>query len=406
MAVSDGQSITVVKDMGLVSNAVRRPHARGAHRPPRHRAHALLDDGLEHLAQRAARLPRRRPAEFALGHNGNLVNTEALADGAGMLPGTVTSDSDLIAELLAPSSAGTGAAATAASSTRAATRCCPSSQGAFSLVLMDEAPLIGVRDPQRLPAAVPRPRSTAAGCSPREIARARRRRRPLRPRARPGRDGRHRRQRRPRRCVRSPTDRIDPKLCLFEFVLLRPSRRAALRPAACTRPASAWASSSPSRRRSRPTWSMGVPESASPPPRASRRRSGIPYGHGLVKNRYIGRTFIAPSQELRALGVRMKLNPLRENIAGQAARRRRRLDRPRHHHAGDRHHAPRSGRGRDPLAGLVAAVPLAVLLRHGHRQPWRAPRREPRRRRDPRLPRRRLARVPRSRSSRSRRPGA
>ena len=36
-----------------------------------------------------------------------------------------------------------------------------------------------------------------------------------------------------------------------------------------------------------------------------------------MKNRYIGRTFIAPSQEMRALGVRMKLNPLRENIAGK-----------------------------------------------------------------------------------------
>ena len=47
------------------------------------------------------------------------------------------------------------------------------------------------------------------------------------------------------------------------------------------------------------------------------RASGIPYGDGLVKNRYIGRTFIAPSQELRARGVRLKLNPLRENIAGK-----------------------------------------------------------------------------------------
>ena len=47
------------------------------------------------------------------------------------------------------------------------------------------------------------------------------------------------------------------------------------------------------------------------------KASGIPYGQGLVKNRYIGRTFIAPTQEMRALGVRMKLNPLRDNIAGK-----------------------------------------------------------------------------------------
>jgi amidophosphoribosyltransferase len=60
-----------------------------------------------------------------------------------------------------------------------------------------------------------------------------------------------------------------------------------------------------------------VPESGIPAAEGFARRSGTPYGHGLVKNRYIGRTFIAPSQELRALAVRMKLNPLKENIAGK-----------------------------------------------------------------------------------------
>jgi amidophosphoribosyltransferase len=62
---------------------------------------------------------------------------------------------------------------------------------------------------------------------------------------------------------------------------------------------------------------MGVPETALPAAEGYARRSGIPYGQGLVKNRYIGRTFIAPSQEMRAQAVRMKLNPLRENIAGK-----------------------------------------------------------------------------------------
>ena len=45
---------------------------------------------------------------------------------------------------------------------------------------------------------------------------------------------------------------------------------------------------------------MGVPESGIPAAEGFARRSGIPFGHGLVKNRYIGRTFIAPSQEMRA----------------------------------------------------------------------------------------------------------
>jgi amidophosphoribosyltransferase len=62
---------------------------------------------------------------------------------------------------------------------------------------------------------------------------------------------------------------------------------------------------------------MGVPESGLPAAEGYARASGIPYGQGLVKNRYIGRTFIAPSQEMRALGVRMKLNPLKENLQGK-----------------------------------------------------------------------------------------
>ena len=62
---------------------------------------------------------------------------------------------------------------------------------------------------------------------------------------------------------------------------------------------------------------MGVPDSGVPAAEGYAKASGIPFGYGLVKNRYIGRTFIAPTQNQRAAGVRRKLNPLRENIAGQ-----------------------------------------------------------------------------------------
>jgi amidophosphoribosyltransferase len=101
MAVSDGEALTVVKDMGLVSNvfdertlvALTGDLAIGQTRYSttgsstwRNAQPVYL--GAEHF-------------EFALGHNGNLVNTEQLAADAGMLPGTVTSDSDLVAELLA-----------------------------------------------------------------------------------------------------------------------------------------------------------------------------------------------------------------------------------------------------------------------------------------------------------------
>ena len=62
---------------------------------------------------------------------------------------------------------------------------------------------------------------------------------------------------------------------------------------------------------------MGVPDSGVPAAEGYAKASGIPFGYGLVKNRYIGRTFIAPTPNQRAAGVRRKLNPLRENIAGQ-----------------------------------------------------------------------------------------
>ena len=60
-----------------------------------------------------------------------------------------------------------------------------------------------------------------------------------------------------------------------------------------------------------------VPDSAIPAAVGYARRSGIPFREGLIKNRYIGRTFITPNQDARAGGVRRKLNPLRENVAGK-----------------------------------------------------------------------------------------
>jgi amidophosphoribosyltransferase len=111
-------------------------------------------------------------------------------------------------------------------------------------------------------------------------------------------------------------DRIDPKLCLFEFVYFaRPDSQLYGRNVhqARVRMGEHLATQAPVEA----DMVMGVPESGLPAAEGFARASGTPFGHGLIKNRYIGRTFIAPSQEMRALGVRMKLNPLRENIEGQ-----------------------------------------------------------------------------------------
>jgi amidophosphoribosyltransferase len=62
---------------------------------------------------------------------------------------------------------------------------------------------------------------------------------------------------------------------------------------------------------------MGVPESGIPAAMGYAAESKIPYGEGLIKNRYVGRTFIQPSQEIRDLGVKLKLNPIRDAVRGK-----------------------------------------------------------------------------------------
>ena len=62
---------------------------------------------------------------------------------------------------------------------------------------------------------------------------------------------------------------------------------------------------------------LGVPDSGIPPALGYAEASGIPYGDGIVKNRYVGRTFIQPTQEMRQMGIRIKLNPLPSMLKGK-----------------------------------------------------------------------------------------
>jgi amidophosphoribosyltransferase len=64
---------------------------------------------------------------------------------------------------------------------------------------------------------------------------------------------------------------------------------------------------------------MGVPDSGVPAAIGFSQFSGIPYGEGLIKNRYVGRTFIQPTQHMRESGIRMKLNPLKDVLQGKRA---------------------------------------------------------------------------------------
>ena len=62
---------------------------------------------------------------------------------------------------------------------------------------------------------------------------------------------------------------------------------------------------------------IGIPDSATAAAVGYAQASGIPYAEGLVKNRYVGRTFIQPDQRLRERGVELKFNPLPELLEGR-----------------------------------------------------------------------------------------
>ena len=323
MAVSDGDQVMVVKDMGLVSHVFneRTLAPLTGHLAIGHTRYSTTGSSTWRNAQPVYRGVGH--TQFALGHNGNLVNTDELAEEAGMLPGTVESDSDLMAELvaieleLADRAVADGAEPTGAEASldAAVAKVLPRLQGAFSLIFMDETRVIGVRDPNGFrPLCLGRLEDggwVLASESPaldvvgahfvREVD--------------PGEmvildeSG-------VRSVMAFPPERLNPKLCIFEFVYFaRPDARLYGRSVhhARVRQGELLAEQAPVPA----DMVMGVPESGLPAAEGYARASGIPYGQGLVKNRYIGRTFIAPSQELRAQAVRMKLNPLRENLAGK-----------------------------------------------------------------------------------------
>jgi amidophosphoribosyltransferase len=325
MAVSDGEIVTVVKDMGLVTAVFDERTLSGlpGHLAIGHTRYSTHGSSEWSNAQPVYRGDAGRSG-FALGHNGNLTNTAALAEAAGELPGIVASDSGVVADLLVQAyhqdEGGGDPAGDNDRDLRAALRhVLPTVEGAFSFVLLDATRLYGARDAHgfrplclgRLgPAGAPEgwvlasetPALDVIGAEfVRELA--------------PGElvtidaDGVHSEQ------LFTP-DQVEPHLCIFEFVYFaRPDSRLYGREVHGTRRrmGELLAAQSPVDA----DLVMAIPDSGVPAAEGYARRSGIPYGQGLVKNRYIGRTFIDPDQQARVTGVRRKLNPLRENIAGK-----------------------------------------------------------------------------------------
>jgi amidophosphoribosyltransferase len=313
MAVSDGNTVMVVKDMGLVATVFDERTLSGlqghlAIGHTRYSTHGASDwAGAQPVYRDVGR------AGFALGHNGNLTNTMELAEKVGMLPGAFATDSDVVAELLALSFP------ESEDLSEALQLVLPIIEGAFSFVLMSSQRLFGVRDPYGFrPLCLGRlgpeedpegwvlasesPALSVIGANfVREIE--------------PGElvvideNG-------PETLPVHWLKEVAPRLCIFEFAYIaRPDSKLygrEVHEVRC-RMGELLAEQSPAEA----DLVMGVPESGVPAAEGFARASGIPYGQGLVKNRYIGRSFISPDQQGRADAVRRKLNPLHETIAGK-----------------------------------------------------------------------------------------
>jgi amidophosphoribosyltransferase len=312
ISVSDGSQIVVFKDLGLVSQVFDEQILQSlqGHIAVGHCRYSTTGATIWENAQPIFRTTATGSG-LSFAHNGNLVNTAELRERtieAGLKPHAgltgSSSDSDLVCGLLAANAADKGIEA-------AAMELLPTLKGAFCLVFADENTLYAARDPHGVhPLVLGRLErgwvvsSETAGLDivgasfVREVE--------------PGEliaiDAAGLRSSR----FANP----DPKGCVFEYVYLaRPDTTIAGRGVHATRVeiGRRLATEQPVEA----DLVMPVPESGTPAAIGYAQGSGIPYGTGLVKNAYVGRTFIQPSQTIRQLGIRLKLNPLRDVIRGK-----------------------------------------------------------------------------------------
>jgi amidophosphoribosyltransferase len=307
IAVSDGRRARVHKDEGLVANVFT-----GDTLAPLTGYHAIGHTRYSTTGSNAARniqpfLVETMHGPLALAHNGNLVNAsslreELLARGFGL---TATSDTEVFTLMLAASGGRTWE--------ERLERTAPAWKGAFSLVLLTADQVIAVRDPWGFrPLSVGRlPQGGHAiasetcalvtlGCSDiSEVA--------------PGEIVSLRGAEIERHQALAPAP---PARCTFEFVYF-------------SRPDSVWDGHNVHHVRQRLGEELAaesgveadvvvpVPDSSIPAAVGYSRTSGIPFNDGLIKNRYIGRTFIEPTQDMRERGVALKFNALAENLEGR-----------------------------------------------------------------------------------------
>lgn len=309
IATSDGQTVTVFKDLGLVAQVFDESSLAGldGHVGIGHTRYSTTGSNCWENAQPVHRQVGR--TSIALAHNGNLTNAVELAGRVGRTRGTT--DSELMVDAIAR--VVEDGRSDDRGLERALMEVLPTFQGAFSMTIMDQGRLIGVRDPNGFRPLCLGRLSDGGWVISSESA---------------GLDilgARYVRDVAPGEVVvidaagmRSlfPFGKTDPRLCLFEFVYFaRPdsqlygrnvhsARHEMGRKLAIEHPVLA-------------DVVVPVPESGIPAAQGFSLESGIPYTDGLVKNRYVGRTFIEPSQLMRDRGVRLKLNPIRATLEGK-----------------------------------------------------------------------------------------
>ena len=310
IGVGDGQQILVFKDLGLVSQVFDEPtlSALRGHVAIGHTRYSTAGGVRWEHAQPMFRTARSG-GDVALGHNGNLINQGELrreAAAYGLIdPASDPTDSDVMCALLAYYHDED------TSLVQSAQELLPRLRGAFCLTFTDGEKLYAARDPHGVrPLCLGRLERgwvVASETCALDIVGARFIRE-----VEPGEfliiddDGVHSHH----------FARAQHRGCVFEYVYLaRPDSTIRGRAVNATRVEIG-------RRLAEEAPVEGdlvipVPSSGTPAAVGYAQGSGIPFGEGLTKNAYVGRTFIEPSQTIRQLGIRLKLNPLREVIRGK-----------------------------------------------------------------------------------------
>ena len=305
IAAADGGTIRSHKEMGLLS-AIFDEDVLGelsGHIAVGHTRYSTTGSSIVVNAQPL--LERTELGDFAFAHNGNLTNTDDLRDT--LSPTTVlqaTSDSEVMAKLIVESK---GSMLDRIAAVLKVAR------GAYSIVLCTQDELYAFRDPWgvrplclgTLPDGgyVVASESCALGTIGaqylREVARGEI--------VRISAAGLESHQ--------TPIDAAIPALCMFEYIYFsRPDSKLDERSIYMARYAMGRQLV-----KEHPVPAdvvMAVPDSAIPGGIGYAAESGLPYVEGLIKNRYIGRTFISPDQKMRSRGVHLKFNPVAENLRG------------------------------------------------------------------------------------------